>query len=71
MKIAAGATEAVVTIKVKNDRHDEPLETFKLKLTAFDHDGFAPSGLDTQATAFIVDDDPARGRLLMHEDMLL
>jgi hypothetical protein len=73
VRISAGATEAVVSIKLKNDGRDEKLEleTFKLKLTAFDHDGFAPSGLDTQATATIVDDDPARGRLLAHEDMLL
>jgi len=68
--VDAGATEAVVSVKLKNDRRDEDNETFKLKLTAFDRDDFASSGHDTLATATIVDDD-ARGRLAWDADALL
>ena len=68
--VAAGATEAVVSVNLKNDRRDEGNETFKLKLTAFDRDDFASSGHDTLATATIVDDD-GRGRLTLDADLLL
>ena len=68
--VAAGATEAFVSVKLKNDRRDEGNETFKLKLTAFDRDDFASSGHDTLATATIVDDD-GRGRLMADADSLI
>ena len=71
--IAAGETEATISIAVANDRRVEGNETFGLKFLSFNHREFAPAGSDVQATALIVNDD-ARGHaaLALHDhDMLL
>lgn len=63
--LTAGATEAVVSIALKDDRIDERDESFKLKLWGFDKSELAPSGNDVTATARIIDNDPSRA--LAHE----
>ena len=69
--IAAGSTEGVISIKIKDDGHREGSETFKLKLTSFDRGDFAPSGHDLQATATIIDDDGRGSAAFWHGDTLL
>ncbi len=67
----AGATEAVVSVKLKDDHRSERDETFKLKLTSFDHGDFAPSGHDTVATGWIGNDDGHNNRTALDFDTLL
>lgn len=64
-----GATETVVSIRLKDNGVRENAETFKLKITGFDHrDDFASSGLDLIGVARILDDDS--GRSAAHLDSL-
>ncbi len=69
--LAEGATEAVVSVKLLNDRKHEGTESFNLKITDFDHDSdFASAGLDLVGLARIIDDDRARS-VVHFDDALL
>lgn len=67
--LAEGATEATVSVRIDDDRAREGIESFKLKITGFDHGrDFASSGLDLVGLARIIDND---GRTAHLHDALI
>lgn len=68
--LTAGATEAVISIALKDDKIDERDESFKIKLWGFDKSELAPSGNDVTATARIIDNDPSHAHALEHDFLI-